>query len=147
MSRSRLFVIAAVPVLAAALPLSDARADGWHDLSRKSYRLGVVALDAVNATPAQRRAISKSARALAQRLAPLEREALDWGRAAHDAWVADTVSRDSVESVRVQGVELVDATSAETVDFVVEVAEVLTPQQRADLARMARNAVLDAVRD
>ena len=147
MSRSRLFFAAAVPLVALALPLSEARADGWHDLSRQTYRLGVAALDAVDATPAQRRAISQSARDLGQRLAPLEKDAVAWGRAAHDAWVADTVRRDAVEAVRVQGVELVDATSAEAVDFVVEVAAVLTPQQRAELARMARDAVLDAVRD
>ena len=142
MSRTVLLIALTAPVLAAAIPLSEARADGMHDLSRKSYRLGVAALDAVDATPAQRRAISDAAKSLGHRLAPLEKEAVAWGRSAHKAWVADTVTRASVESVRVQGVELVDATSAETVDFVVEVARVLTPEQRADLARMARDAVL-----
>lgn len=143
--RSAMLVLPAL-ITATALG-SPARADALDDLSRATWRLGVSALDAVDATPAQRRAVANAARSLGHRLAPYEDDAIDWARALHRAWTADVVTRPAVEDVRVKGVELLDATSAEAVDFVVDVAGTLTPQQRAELAREIQDAAIDLIRD
>lgn len=137
MSRLSLSLLVAVGATALALPVSSARADAFEDLSRRAYRVGVAALDAVDATPAQRRAVASAGSRLAHHLAPFEDDVRDWAHDAHAVWVAPTVDREAVEAVRVDAVELVDAASVGGVDFVVDVAEVLTPAQREALARRA----------
>lgn len=146
MSRTALALTTAMVVLTAA-SMNNARAEGTQSLARATWRLGVRALDHVDATPAQRRAISDAARALGRRLQPHEAAAQQWARSAHQMWTADTVTRASVEAVRRDGVQLIDVTSAEAVDFVVDVADTLTPEQRMELAREARHALLDILRD
>ena len=126
MSRPALAITTAMVVLTAA-SMNNAHAEGTQSLARATWRLGVRALDHVDATPAQRRAISDAARALGRRLQPHEAAAQQWAR------------RD--------GVQLIDVTSAEAVDFVVDVADTLTPEQRMELAREARHALLDILRD
>jgi len=132
----RIALVSVVSANAVVLPVSTARADTMNDLARSSYRLGVAALDAVDATPAQRRAVSDAARDLGARLAPHEADVRQWATSAHRAFVADTVDRASVEAVRVEGVKLVEVLSEESVDFVVDVAETLTVEQRRALARL-----------
>ncbi len=147
MSRLLWLSAATLAVAAVSLPLARAEASPLDDLARQSYRLGVAALDAIDATPSQRKAVASAAKRLQTRLGPFEADARDLARSAHQVWVADVVTREAVEAVRVDSVELIDDTSAETVDFVVDVARTLTPQQRAELARKARNTVRDLLAD
>ena len=135
---SRLARLTPVFLVSLALPLSAAHADAVDDLSRRAYRVGVAALDAVDATPAQRRAVAAAARDLGHRLAPFETDLRGWVRSVRDTWLSDRVERAEVEAVRVEGVALVDDQSAETVDFVVDTASALTPEQRHALVRWAR---------
>ena len=146
MSRTVLALTTAMVVVTTA-SMNNAHAQGTPSLARAAWRLGVRALDHVDATPAQRRAVSDAARALGRRLQPHEAAAQQWAHSAYQMWTADTVTRTSVEAVRRDGVQLVDATSAEAVDFVVDVADTLTPDQRLELAREAHVGLLDILRD
>lgn len=129
-------------VLATSLCMpSLALASDTDALARAAWRHGNAALHAVDATPEQRRAVGQAAERLAQRLQPLGREVHDWARTAHAVWTSQTVTHSAVESVRVDAVDLIDDASAESVDFVVEVADVLTPEQREDLVELAHSAL------
>ena len=139
--RSFLLSGVAASLVAVCLTGSTARADTLDDLSRQTWRLGVAALDAVDATPAQRRAVSDAARVLGKRLAPYEQDAVDWLQSAHRLVVAERVEREAVEAVRADGVQLIDDLSVPAVDFVVEVADTLTVQQRRELVRLAGRQV------
>lgn len=113
-------------------------AASYSRLERKAYRLGVAALDAVDATPAQRRAMFDIGRRAQVKLAPYHGDLIDIISDGRDAWTAQTVTREEVESVRVDTITLLDNASADSVDFVVEAANVLTPEQRRELAHAAR---------
>ncbi len=139
--RSLLFSGLVASLLAFGLSGSTAHAGSLDDLSRQTWRLGVAALDAVDATPAQRRAVSGAARALGKRLAPYEQDAVDWLQSAHRLVVSERVEREAVEAVRADGVQLIDDLSVPAVDFVVEVADTLTVQQRRELVRLAGRQV------
>jgi len=134
---SRLTHCLAAAALLTTVGASSAQASTLDRIERKVYRLGVAALDAVDATPSQRRAIQDIAARAALKLAPYEADAANIFRDAHRAWTAQTVQRAEVEAVRVDAIELLDHASADSVDFVVEAAEVLTPAQRRELARAA----------
>ena len=142
MTRSVLFFILATPLSLTSV----AHASDTDALARAAWRQGAAALRAVDATPAQRRAVGEAAERLAHRLQPFEQDVRALAHSAHDVWVSQTVTHSNVESVRSEAVSLLDDASAESVDFVVEVAEVLTPEQRAELVELARDAVLSMVR-
>ncbi len=135
---SRLTHAITAATLLTTIGATTAQASTLDRIERKVYRLGVAALDAVDATPAQRRAIQDIAARAAVRLAPYEVDATNIFQDAHRAWTAQTVQRTDVEAVRVDAIELLDHASADSVDFVVEAAKVLTPAQRRELARAAR---------
>jgi len=133
-----LHAIAALCLTAAATQAPSAEASTLDRIERKAWRLGVAALDAVDATPAQRRAILDIGARARVTLAPYEADVVDLLHDAWDTWNARTVSRVDVEAVRVDTITLLDQASADSVDFVVEAAEVLTPAQRRELAQAAR---------
>ena len=114
------------------------KASAYERLERKVYRLGVAALDSVDATPAQRRAILDVGRRAQVKLAPYHADLMDILGDGRDAWTAQTVTREEVDSVRVDTITLLDQASADSVDLVVEAANVLTPSQREELLRAAR---------
>lgn len=122
--------------LATGIPAAEASTA--DRLERKVYRLGVAALDAVDATPAQRKAILAVGRRAETRLAPYVDDFADVLRDAKDAWTAPTVTRGEVEAVRVDTITLLDQASADSVDLVVEAANVLTPAQRRQMLQAAR---------
>ena len=144
---SRPALVALVATTALAVPVSKAHAGVLDDVARRGYRLGVAALDAVDATPEQRRQVRDAASDLYHRLQPFEADVRALARDAHRVWVAEEVERDAVEAVRVETVGLLDEMSVETVDFVVDVADTLTAEQRRELARHARARVKRLVRD
>lgn len=106
-------------------------------VARRGYRVGVRALDAVDATPRQRRAVESAGLTLLTSLRTLDDETLAFARGAVDAWTAEEVDPAAVDDLRADAVELVDAASRPAATFVVEVGEVLTREQRAELVDVA----------
>ena len=83
---SRLTHCLAAAALLTTVGASSAQASTLDRIERKVYRLGVAALDAVDATPSQRRAIQDIAARAALKLAPYEADAANIFRDAHRAW-------------------------------------------------------------
>jgi Spy/CpxP family protein refolding chaperone len=92
-------------------------------------------LDEVDASEAQRRAITP----LVDRATVSAHEIHSQAEEVHDELLvlltADTIDRAALESVRVQGVALVDQASRDMVEAMTGMAEVLTPDQRKEIAR------------
>jgi len=53
---------------------------------------------------------------------------------AHDALTGEQVDKEALEQVRVDTLNHADQASAQALDFVTRLADILTPEQRADLA-------------
>ena len=53
---------------------------------------------------------------------------------ARDVLTAETVDVDALQDLRVRGMKTAEVASAQVVDALAEVASILTPEQRADLA-------------
>ena len=96
-------------------------------------------LDDVDATDAQRQAIAP----LVDRATASAHEIHLQGEELHDELhallIADTIDRAAVESLRKEAVALVDQASREMVDAMTGMAEVLTPEQRREIAREAES--------
>lgn len=116
------------------------------DLARKVYRLGVRALDEVDASPAQRRAVEASATRLVASLKTLQEEALSLTSDAAEIWTAPQVKADAVEDLRASTVDLLGAASRPAATFVVEVGQALTQDQRRALAAAAESELHRLVR-
>ncbi len=127
-------VVFAFGTTAALAETSDVPQTSW---TQWVYRWGVAAMDAVDATPAQRRAMKDVGRRAYRRLAPHRAEVAEFGEQVVRVWTAPTVTRESVEEVRVDGVALADALSVEAADIVVDAAAVLTVSQRKTLVKEA----------
>ena len=98
-------------------------------------------MDAVDATPQQRRAVEDAGTQLARELRPLttECEALVDGMVA--TWVAPTIEAEAVESLRQDTLSLIDAASSPVATFVVEAGNALTAEQRQALLDTAAEAI------
>jgi Spy/CpxP family protein refolding chaperone len=96
-------------------------------------------LDEVDASDAQRKAIAP----LVDRAAASAHEIHSQGEELHDELLAiltaESIDRVALESVRLQAVALVDQASQEMVDAMGGMAEVLTPEQRKEIARKAES--------
>ena len=96
-------------------------------------------LDEVDATDAQRQAIAP----LVDRATARAHEIHSQGEGLHDELLelltAEKIDRAALESVRLDAVLLVDQASREMVDAMSGMAEVLTPEQRKEIARKAES--------
>jgi Spy/CpxP family protein refolding chaperone len=96
-------------------------------------------LDEVDASAAQRQAIEP----LVDRTTASAHEIHAQAAELHDELLgiltAETIDRAALESVRAEGVALVDRASREMVAAMTEMAEVLTPEQRKEIAREAES--------
>ncbi len=133
-----------VPLLLAAglgLPLlaaAQGRAPRAHPVVDAAWSLGDRALDAVDATPAQRRAVVDRANEVVATLAPHEAAVRRWAGELERALTAETVSPAETEALRRRGLALADAMSADTVASLTDMANVLDAGQRQALLRLAR---------
>ncbi len=115
---------------AAATPLADS-------LARRVHHIGVRALDAVEASPSQRRSVEAAASRLAASLRTLQSEALSLGSDMREVWTGPTVAPGDVEDLRARSVDLLGVASQPVAAFVVETGQVLTQDQRRALASAA----------
>lgn len=129
-----------LPLVLLSLPLAAA-AQGSSlrtTVLDTAWELGDQALDAVDATPDQRRAVANLAREAIAELSPHERALRAWAADVERALTAETVSHDETEALRRRGIALADAMSADTVATLTDMANVLDAEQRREVLRRAR---------
>jgi periplasmic protein CpxP/Spy len=90
---------------------------------------------AVDASREQKQKIAGIVQRAADDLRPLREKHLEGRRAMREALAAATIDRGKLETLRTEQMKLADEASRRIVAAVTEAAEVLTPEQRADLAR------------
>jgi protein CpxP len=88
----------------------------------------------LNATPEQKTKLTGIARATAKDLFPLREKMLASRRQAIDLLRQPTIDRGAIEQLRVEKVALVETISKRIAQAFGDMAEVLTPDQRKDLA-------------
>lgn len=93
----------------------------------------------VNATDAQREKIAAIVEATRKEMAPLREKHREARRAVMDLLAKPNVDRAAIESIRAQEIQSADAMSRRFVQSLVDVAEVLTPEQRAQLAEKMKS--------
>ena len=96
-------------------------------------------LDEVEASDAQRRAIAPLVDRTTARAHDIHAQAEELHDELLVLLTADTIDRAALESVRLEAVALVDQASREMVDAMTGMAEVLTPEQRKEIAREAES--------
>jgi Spy/CpxP family protein refolding chaperone len=90
---------------------------------------------AVDASSEQKQKINTIAQRVAGELAPLRQRHLDGRREMREVLAAPTVDRAKIEALRVEQMKLADEASRHITAAIADAADVLTPAQRADLAR------------
>ena len=96
------------------------------------------ALDAVDATPEQRTAVRALLLAERDTLSALREEAAALRERVRALFLAPTIDRAAVEDARTDAIALLDRGTATTLDLVVDLAELFTPEQRAVLQERRR---------
>jgi len=119
---------------------------GWHEgglggfggqfltpgrIERIVNRLGW----AVDASSEQKQKITGILQKMADDLAPMRQKHQDARRQIRDVLTAQTIDRGKLEALRADQMKLADESSRRVTAALAEAAEVLTPEQRADLAR------------
>jgi Spy/CpxP family protein refolding chaperone len=90
---------------------------------------------AVDASSEQKQKLRAIAQHTVDELSPLRERHLDGRRQMRDVLAAPTIDRGRLEALRVEQMRLADEASRRIAASVAEAADVLTPAQRADLAR------------
>ena len=90
---------------------------------------------AVDASSEQKQKIAAVVQRAADDLRPLREKHLEGRRAMRDVLAAATIDRGKLEALRTEQMKLADEASRRIAAAVTEAAEILTPEQRADLAR------------
>jgi protein CpxP len=90
---------------------------------------------AVDASTEQKQKLTAIVQRMADDLAPMRERHLDLRRQVRDVLAAPTVDRGKLEALRSEHMKLADEASRRITAALAEGADVLTPGQRADLAR------------
>jgi len=93
----------------------------------------------VNATDAQREKIAAIVEATRKEMAPLRAKHREARRAVMELLAKPNVDRAAIEAIRAQEIQSADAMSRRFVQSLADVAEVLTPEQRAQLAEKMKS--------
>jgi Spy/CpxP family protein refolding chaperone len=88
----------------------------------------------VNATEAQQQRIAGIVEATMKEMAPLREKHREARRAVMELLAKPNVDRAAIEAIRAQEIQSADAMSRRFVQSLADVAEVLTPEQRVQLA-------------
>lgn len=105
----------------------------FHRAASAGYRIGARALDAVDASPQQRRAVEAAGTRLATSLRPMAQDCESLALDLAQAWTAPTIDPQAVEDLRIDTISVLDAASTPVGTFVVEAGNVLTQAQRETL--------------
>lgn len=88
----------------------------------------------VDATPEQRAKLAEIAKAAAKDLRPVREKAHDARKRAVELLAAPAIDRSAIERLRAEQIQAADAASKRLSQALVDTAEVLTPEQRKQLA-------------
>lgn len=88
----------------------------------------------VDATPEQKTKLEAIAKAAAKELAPLRDKARDARKRAVELLAAPAIDREALERLRAEQIQSAEAASKRLTRALADVAEVLTPEQRKQLA-------------
>lgn len=88
----------------------------------------------INATPEQRDRLTVIAKSVARDLAPLREKARNARKSGVELLKSPSIDRAALEQLRVDQLQLADATTRRMTQALADAAEVLTPEQRAKLA-------------
>jgi hypothetical protein len=97
-------------------------------------------LRSVNATAEQREDAKAITKATIDKMLPLAERHKANARAIAEALAGPSIDREAIERLRREELSLADAASKTVLDALADVAETLTPDQRAELAALARQA-------
>lgn len=100
---------------------------------RVEFMVKHLAVD-VDATPEQRARLTEIAKAAATELAPMREKAKAARKQAIDLLGSPTVDRAAMERLRAEQIAAMDAVSRRLTKAIADAAEVLTPEQRKQLA-------------
>jgi periplasmic protein CpxP/Spy len=109
--------------------MDPARMDGM--VERMTNRM----LSQVNASDEQKAKASTIAKAAAKEVAPLRAEHMKARKDVAAALAAPTIDKAAIETLRSQQIASADRVSKRMSAALIEIAEVLTPEQRAELAK------------
>lgn len=146
-SKRRGWIIAATIIGTAVLlvggaALLEAKSNGWHhwrgDMSAEELADRIelrvkYALKDVDATAEQKAQITTILQAAAVDVQALAGTHERTHNQIHDIFVADTIDRAKLETVRVEGLSLADQASKRILQALADAAQVLTPEQRVKL--------------
>ena len=125
---------------------AEAHARGWHhravtvEEAQERIAWGAdQALDRVEATDAQREAVHEVLADAVPGGFALKADGRALKADLRDALLQPEVSAEDVESIRLDGLDLADRASAQALDLVVDIAQLLTLEQREELAATARS--------
>ena len=116
---------------------------GWHhgshhwsetDISQRMEKMSNRLIDHVDASPAQGEQIKAIVNSYAPRLQATRTGHLDNRSAFTRALTEPTVDRSELETVRQSEFALLNSNSQELVQMIADIADVLTPEQRQELA-------------
>jgi len=110
-------------------PMDPAKMD--QNIERFVKHLGVE----VDATPEQQQKLAAIAKAAAKDLAPMREQGREARKQAIELFSAPKVDRAAVEKLRVAHVAHADAASRRITQALADAADVLTPEQRTQLAQ------------
>jgi len=145
-SRRRFFKRAAIATLVGGLAASlgasawahGRRGGGWHggegfSEERVERMVRHFAVEA-DATPEQQAKLAEIAKAAAKDLQPIRAKAREARRRGMELLAAPTIDRAAIEQLRVEQMQAADAASKRMLQALADTAEVLTPDQRKQLA-------------
>lgn len=128
--------------LAACSPMGGHAGAGWHraamDPGKMDERIDKMAerlMRELDGSPEQRAQVSSIAKAAARDMAPIAEQARSARKQAVELLKASTIDKAAVEALRAQQLNLADTASRRATQAMTEIAEVLTPEQRAKAAR------------
>jgi protein CpxP len=111
---------------------------GWHggpvDPQRIERRVDHVLSD-VGASAEQKQKVTSILQSAAQELEPLRAQHREARKQTRTLLSAPTINREQLESLRIEQMRLADGVSKRFTQALVDAAEVLTPEQRAALAK------------
>ena len=123
----------------ALVPIAAVAGSGMHQRHGDPKAHVEEMLDEVDASDAQRQAIEPLVDRATARAHDIHAQAADLHEELLGLLTAETIDRAALESVRADAVALVDRASREMVDAMTGMAEVLTPEQRKEIAREAES--------
>jgi periplasmic protein CpxP/Spy len=128
---------------------SQVKAQAWgrrprldpEEMARRfEYRIGRM-VDSVGGTPDQKDRIVAIVRAAAAELQPVRQQLMQARRSGIELLAAPVIDRAALEQLRASQLQLVDAKSRRVSQAFADAADVLAPQQRAQLAERMRQRI------